>query len=85
MSFISYAGIGVLRFAEFDVVARKIWDGVDEPVSMITDKLKMKMESANSVNGDLTLFHMRSSCGYWIYAVLDSRRKDFDAYNILVS
>ncbi|KAF1755155.1 hypothetical protein GCK72_021724 [Caenorhabditis remanei] len=83
LCFISYAGIGVLRFAKFDDVAREIWDGVNEPVSMITDKLKMKMESAKSVNGDLTLFHMRSSCGYWIYMVLDSRRKDFDAYNIL--
>ncbi|EFO89312.1 hypothetical protein CRE_15667 [Caenorhabditis remanei] len=76
-------GFGVLRFAKFDDFARQIWDRVRKPVTVFTDNLHMKVELAGSFKGHLTLFHMRSPCGYWIYMVLDSRRKDFDAYNIL--
>ncbi|KAF1755157.1 hypothetical protein GCK72_021726 [Caenorhabditis remanei] len=61
------AGFGVLRFAKFDDIARRIWDRLRMPVTIISDELHMKVELAGSFKGDMTLFHMRSPCGYWIY------------------
>ncbi|EFO89319.1 hypothetical protein CRE_15668 [Caenorhabditis remanei] len=75
-------GFGHFRFATFDDYAKNIWDNVKFPVKKINQKLYMKQEPANSFMRELTLLHMRSPCGYWIYAVLNSKQYIFNEYQV---
>ncbi|KAF1755156.1 hypothetical protein GCK72_021725 [Caenorhabditis remanei] len=77
------AGFGALRFAKFDEFAKSIWDDVSEPVTVLSDKLTTKLERSECSDGMITLFHQRSDCGYWIYAVLDSRSGGFNKSEFL--
>lgn len=67
-------GFGHFRFAQYDENAEKLWNSVELPVMIIADKMLLKMGKTKTAKGWMLVFHQKTKCGYWIYAMLESRK-----------